>query len=83
MKVRYSPRATADIIAIADYLTERNRPAERGPRIHDESQHGKSCRFGWLHNFMDCRAFARRRVDGIASTAGASARRKVKPGNDH
>ena len=29
MKVRYSPRATADIIAIADYLTERNRVAAR------------------------------------------------------
>ena len=27
MKVRYSPRATADIIAIADYLTERNSAA--------------------------------------------------------
>jgi len=29
MKARYSPRATADIIAIADYLTERNRVAAR------------------------------------------------------
>lgn len=29
MKVRYSPRATADIVAIADYLTERNRVAAR------------------------------------------------------
>jgi len=29
MKVRYSPRATDDIIAIADYLTERNRVAAR------------------------------------------------------
>ena len=27
MKVRYSPRATADTIAIADYLTDRNRAA--------------------------------------------------------
>lgn len=29
MNVRYSPRATADIIAVADYLTERNRAAAR------------------------------------------------------
>lgn len=29
MKVRYSLRATTDIIAIADYLTERNRVAAR------------------------------------------------------
>jgi toxin ParE1/3/4 len=29
MKVRYSPRATDDLIAIADYLTERNPPAAR------------------------------------------------------
>ena len=29
MNVRYSPRATADLVAIADYLTERNRLAAR------------------------------------------------------
>jgi len=29
MKVRYSPRAADDLIAIADYLTERNPPAAR------------------------------------------------------
>jgi plasmid stabilization system protein ParE len=29
MRLRYSPRATADIIAIADYLTERNPAAAR------------------------------------------------------
>ena len=29
MKLRYSPRATADLVAIADYLTERNPFAAR------------------------------------------------------
>jgi plasmid stabilization system protein ParE len=29
MKVRYSPRATSDLIAIADYLVERNPSAGR------------------------------------------------------
>lgn len=33
MKVRYSPHAAADLIAIADYLTERNPPAARAVEI--------------------------------------------------